>query len=152
MNTQLKYLFFFLLVITLNIAKAGKDFEFAYDGNGNRITITIVNDCQSARVAKTDTIMLLDSLVRERKSSFLEQPKIFPNPVHDYFTIDFSQNNQIENATISIYNLNGNLMMQETGIYTNQTKVGICDYANGIYIVRVDYGAEKPFVQKIQKY
>jgi hypothetical protein len=134
-----------LLLLFANEAMAQKKFTFAYDGNGNRTSITYANTC-GARVRDTTEAEIVDEKIQIVKS-----PSLYPNPAKLFFTVSFPNDILMENATLEIYNLEGNLVFRETEIYTQHTRVDVCNIASGMYIVKVDYGAEKPFITKLQK-
>lgn len=58
--------------------------------------------------------------------------KVFPNPANDNITLTNLQNN----ATITIYNLQGQKMM-ETVVKNTVTRINLHHYENGIYIIKV---------------
>lgn len=59
--------------------------------------------------------------------------KIFPNPANEYFTITFDRNKLIDNVEISIYNLEGELLLTKNVI--NSNFVDVSNLASGFYII-----------------
>jgi len=58
---------------------------------------------------------------------------LYPNPNNGNFTIDIEN---IENATIEIYNLSGQLILKEI-VFKNVTQIDLKEYQKGLYIVKI---------------
>jgi hypothetical protein len=73
---------------------------------------------------------------------------IFPNPANDNITIE--NNSQINNGSISIYNIQGQMLIQQP-LQLNKTEINISNFAKGIYILKFECNdgfAVKKFVKK----
>jgi hypothetical protein len=74
----------------------------------------------------------------------------YPNPSQQYIT--FKGNVIIQNASISIYNTLGALVMHQSDIiYINSHQINIQDIADGIYTVVVKSENSGPYVFKLLK-
>ncbi|MEI6695846.1 MAG: LamG-like jellyroll fold domain-containing protein [Bacteroidota bacterium] len=63
--------------------------------------------------------------------------QIFPNPASDHITINTGQIQNQQNTTVSIYDIQGQLLLQQT-IVQLQTELNISHLANGVYLVKVN--------------
>lgn len=68
-----------------------------------------------------------------------EKIKIYPNPAQDYVRVDLPKN--INQASLYIYNLTGQLVLQKQITQPNQT-VPITELGNGVYVFVVESGGE----------
>ncbi|HEV7230786.1 MAG TPA: GH25 family lysozyme [Bacteroidia bacterium] len=62
--------------------------------------------------------------------------KLFPNPANDHITIENVVFNENENETISVYNMQGQLILEQH-VQQRQTEIDISNFKNGLYIVRL---------------
>jgi len=69
---------------------------------------------------------------------------LFPNPTNEIFTIDIGK---FEDATIEIYNLSGQLVLQKIFV-DNTTQVTLTNYPKGLYLVKI-ITVNKVSVEKI---
>lgn len=77
----------------------------------------------------------------------LNSISIYPNPAENELTIDFSAtNNKIE--SISILNLQGQLIDSFNGSAENVQKIKTTNYSKGIYILQVNSSSNQKFIQK----
>lgn len=76
---------------------------------------------------------------------------IFPNPVKEYFNIELSNSKGLnENTFISVYNIQGQLIIQQSIKQTN-TEVDISKLSKGLYIVKVDALTNTTFKKLIKE-
>lgn len=149
------FLFFLCSFLYLQL-KAEKKFVFAYDLNGNRTTLTFTSTCRKknpkdSTITMNDTIStdMPDTAVLNQLKQVL-QPAIYPTLVHTDFLLSFPED--IRNGILQISDMNGNIIYTESGIYTSNTVVRMCNVSAGMYTVTVYYNDnKKPFVQKIIK-
>ncbi len=133
---------------------AEKTFVFAYDDNGNRTTLTFVSTCRmkqpkdTTATPKDTTVTVEDSKLIDSVST-VTQPRVYPTLVRTEFLLSFPAD--LQNATLHIIDLQGNILYTETGITTAHTLVNACNLPAGMYQVVVYYGQQPPFVQKIIK-
>jgi hypothetical protein len=83
--------------------------------------------------------------LRKTKSELI----VFPNPAKDVLNVYLIQFKNLQNNSISIYNIQGQLLLQQ-GIKQQQTEINISSYAKGIYIVKV-INDDNPVVSKFIK-
>jgi len=62
---------------------------------------------------------------------------IYPNPSSDKLTLDIQQFKNLQKTTVSIYDIQGQLLLQQDIKYL-QTEINIASFAKGIYIVKVN--------------
>jgi len=67
--------------------------------------------------------------------------QIFPNPATNSLTLNLAQLKDIQNSTVSIYDIQGKLLLQQK-IMQQQTELNISQFAKGIYIVKVNNDKE----------
>ncbi len=100
-------------------------------------------DIQVSKIASTS--------VNKTKKQFLDFT-IYPNPTSDLITIDL-ESSVSGNAEIEIYNLNGNLIRNNTQfleIGLNYFTENLSNLSDGLYYIRISNGLETK-VKKIQK-
>jgi len=61
---------------------------------------------------------------------------LYPNPATNSLTLNLAQLKSLQNTTVSIYDIQGKLLMQQN-IYQLQTELNIAAFAKGIYFVKV---------------
>lgn len=116
------------------ISNAGTSYLFSYDDNGNRITVTYINNCKQSQ--PTDSTIQDTIMIKELKYNISEiSPKVYPNPINDYFIVNIPDLTQ--SMTLTIYDMYGNIIMEEDNIYTSKTIVRSCAFASGTYIIRI---------------
>ena len=62
---------------------------------------------------------------------------LYPNPTSNNLIIDLQALNDVQNTTISIYDIQGQLLLQQT-IEQSLTTLNIASFAKGIYVVKVN--------------
>ncbi|NVN95702.1 MAG: T9SS type A sorting domain-containing protein [Bacteroidetes bacterium] len=62
---------------------------------------------------------------------------IYPNPATSKLTINLQQLTSLQNTTVSIYDVQGKLLLQQN-ITQPQTELNIAPLAKGIYILKVN--------------
>lgn len=60
---------------------------------------------------------------------------VFPNPTNSQLTIQSSK--KLSNATIKLYNITGQLIIQKTNVSGDNFIIDLSDYAKGIYILEI---------------
>jgi len=66
---------------------------------------------------------------------------LFPNPATNSLTLNLSQLKNLQNTTVSIYDIQGKLLLQQK-IMLQQTELNISQFAKGICIVKVNNDKE----------
>ena len=69
------------------------------------------------------------------------QLHLFPNPATNTLTLNLSQQQGLQNATVSIYDIQGKQLLQQS-ITEAQTQIDISSFAKGIYIVKLQTDKE----------
>lgn len=79
----------------------------------------------------TDSLLYTNIASQNNEQSL----KIFPNPTNNKITIETLSTNK--DKSISIYNLQGQLLFQQTSKYKN-TEIDVSRFPNGMYFVKVE--------------
>ena len=61
---------------------------------------------------------------------------VYPIPASDKLTIDIQEINEFHKATVSFYDIQGQLLLQQT-IKQSQIEINISSFAKGVYIIKV---------------
>ena len=88
--------------------------------------------------------------VSKNENNVNHKIQIFPNPVKDYFTIDFGQEKYIHH--INIYNTIGELIISfpiDTKLTTSQ--FDLSDFPPGMYLVKISDTNQDQIIRKILK-
>jgi len=75
--------------------------------------------------------------------------RIFPNPANEIITIDLNNRGNLQNTTISIYDMQGKILLKQA-ISQQQTEFNVSQFARGIYVVKV-YNDRNAFISKFVK-
>ena len=129
-------------------AKADKTYSFSYDANGNRTAVAFQSTCGERR---KDTTQRLDTIAETalKEIKAVTTPAAYPNPVHDFLIISLPELQKV--ATLQIFDMNGNVVFKDDAVTTLQSVIKTCGLAAGTYTIVLNYGADKPFVQKMVK-
>ena len=136
-------------------AQAQNQVTYGYDASGNRIKRVIVLPSKSPSPpaetemeteAKTET-----ETEAEPKTEEQVEPKIFsemlkdfsvriyPNPTKGDLTVEIQSLPDENTATLRLYSMSGNLILQRTGVRNIET-LNISNQAAGIYILKITSG------------
>jgi hypothetical protein len=74
--------------------------------------------------------------ISERMSQNTNIINIYPNPATDRINIDLHNSFQLQKTYISIYNIQGQLLLQKP-ITQKKSELNICELSKGVYIVKV---------------
>lgn len=126
----LKTTLFAAFLLGCSIASAQVSYE--YDNAGNRVSRTIT--LTKSAVVTNDTLPkpateMLDGL----------QVKIYPNPTKGQLNVSLSGLADNETGTISIYALNGQLILKENAS-SSLTELNISEQPTGTYIMKIIVG------------
>jgi hypothetical protein len=111
-----------------NIPQGSCGVMFTYDNGGNRIKREYL--CPAARVAAPAVV--------EKEIEKIETA--YPNPSDGNVTLYFSRG--LEDATITVMDVNGNFIRQLKGSGT-KLNIDLNNVPDGIYIIRIDKKDEK---------
>lgn len=130
-NNHMKRNFIFLLFFII---------ASSYVKSQTVVNLNLPYNCNSTHVG-----------IDEQKGNKHAKLVIFPNPSEGNFTINVEYKNNIEKATIRIYNYEGKIVLNES-IYCNSTKfikqINLQNIVSGNYIV-VFKNAEKEISTKL---
>ncbi len=116
-----------------------QDIEVTIDGSGsvfiNDAQVTIADIVTDNGVVHVIDAVLLPviSSADDIQTDFVNQ--VFPNPVNDWLQIDMTDN--IDNVTISVVNIAGQVILQET-CSGNSATINVSDLASGSYILKLE--------------
>lgn len=111
------------------------------------VSLTTTNEYGSNTVTHEDYIEIL--LTGIRINAALDGVSIYPNPVNDLLTVDFTKS-EIENASIEIHNISGEVVYTREGIPVaggNYT-VDVSGFEDGLYFVTIK-SEEKSIREKV---
>ncbi len=88
----------------------------------------------------TDAIISMTVIPKETTgisdNEISNQIMIYPNPAKENLTIDFKNNVYIQNNIVYIYNLGGQLLLQQS-IKQEKTNLNISNLTKGMYIIKI---------------
>ncbi len=104
-----------------------------------------VTYCDSSYLQKSPNAIISVQVIPQGTlgiSSLLsDKIKIYPNPAEDNLIIELAKDKTLQNTTISIYNIQGQLLLSEN-IKQSQTILNIAEFAKGIYLIKVRNDSE----------
>lgn len=127
------------------ILKAGLPlffYEYTYDLCGNRILRNVImfnTNISSYNNFLEEENDFMDTLYF--KESYIDniadiQINVFPNPTQGKLKISIDKNNNINNSTLELYNINGAKIFSKQNLEEN-TYIDIMDQPTGIYVMRI---------------
>ena len=148
MKKSASILIFFACVFSYLHMRADKTFTFTYDANGNRTTVAFTSTCGERRKDTTQRIdTTAEHAIKEIKA--VNTPSAYPNPVHDFVIISLPELQKV--ANLQIIDMYGNIVFKDDAVTNLQSVIKTCGLTAGTYTIVLNYGADKPFVQKIVK-
>jgi photosystem II stability/assembly factor-like uncharacterized protein len=78
----------------------------------------------------------LSQLTEINKKSIQTNLFIFPNPATNSLTLNLAELKNLQNTTVSIYDIQGKLLLQQNRLQP-QTELDISGFAKGIYIIKL---------------
>jgi hypothetical protein len=98
------------------------------------ITVTSsLNGCVGPAISFDITVCYPNGIENDNLSSHIN---IYPNPANDNITIEKTTFNNIKDAIISIYNIQGQLLIQQP-LRQTKTEINILKLAKGLYILKI---------------
>lgn len=142
-----------------------RNFTYAYDGMGNRITRTyVLLACPTCRTAQQDSTKVADSLFAIAQNTVIELPKIltekvifdgtlelkniYPNPTQGNFVVQFTD--IVVNGNVQLLDIQGN-KMDEFTISGREWQLDISLFPAGNYILNIHTNDGKIYTKKIVK-
>lgn len=142
-----------------------RNFTYAYDGMGNRISRTYaLLACPSCRTTKQDSTKVTDSIFAIAQTTIIELPQtptekvtydisielrnIYPNPTQGNFVVQFTD--IVSNATVQIIDMQGN-KLDEQILSGSQWQLDISLFPAGNYILIIRTQEGKAYNKKIIK-
>jgi len=99
---------------------------------GDYFTIVNVNGCNS----DSSNIIHFDYIGINENNITSDGFFIYPNPAKDMLMIELQNHKNLENTSVSIYNIQGKLLLQQA-IENPQTAINIEKFAKGVYTVKL---------------
>lgn len=128
------YLIFLALLLSFafnNKVFAQRCLAFRYDADGNRISRTVMTNCQNVReTIEEPEIDVLDLEVR-----------VYPNPTNGDFKVIMPESIKHENSCYEMYDING-VLISGGNIYEFETDIDIGDHPAGVYLIKITNGAD----------
>jgi hypothetical protein len=130
-----------LILFSGQILQAQNKIKFSYDTAGNQINREIcLGSCFTGKPAKR--IKEVEALTDDDLKKLSEKDAIsyYPNPVKEelYLKWEVVQDNPIN--TIRVYSILGNMVKNYQGTDTiNSLNISFREYANGVYLVSINY-------------
>jgi Secretion system C-terminal sorting domain len=141
----MKYVYFFLLLLSCFYANAQDKIVFTYDTAGNQTLRELCISCTNpnAKYIKDPKQLTKEDLITSDVSDLISY---YPNPVEQelYLSWQLANNNAV--MTIQIYDLNGRLLQSYNGLESaNLQTIPFASYPTGIYAVVLAYsdGSQK---------
>ena len=134
----------------------GQAVAFGYDAAGNRtsrvIDLSPQNSSQSSSFEDIDSFYD-DNLPQTRSTVREETPRyedklgernviIYPNPTRGMIRIEFQGYGEMDNARLLLYNIQGNLLLQENNVESSAT-LDLSSYPAGMYILILIEGSAR---------
>ncbi len=74
---------------------------------------------------------------------------VYPNPTSGEILVSIPQNDAAGSHTVALFDMNGH-MLSEQEVYTNEVRMDLSEYANGVYFIKINSG-ENVITQKVVK-
>ncbi|NVN95871.1 MAG: T9SS type A sorting domain-containing protein [Bacteroidetes bacterium] len=113
--------------------------------NGNYFSIVTINGCLS----DSSNILYCNYIGINDIYSIADDFYIYPNPVKENLIIELKGNKILQNTSVSIYTIHGQLLKQIT-LKENKTVIDTHSFASGVYIIKLNDEKEK-FVSSFLK-
>lgn len=111
--------------------------------NPDKIIITFYSSTKTSGAAKPGSMLTVDAIATEGSTTGINNNtisntvKVYPTIASDYLFINLSENS-IQNTTVEICNLNGQILQTETLQKNELNKnINVSNIAKGLYLVRV---------------
>jgi hypothetical protein len=101
---------------------------------GNNISIANIDILDLVLYRYTATYKSFTNGITENKDNV--QLSIYPNPATNNLCINLQQLNDLQNTSVTVFDMQGKLLLQQT-ITQQQTELNINQFAKGIYVVKV---------------
>lgn len=133
---MIKYtLIFIIMLFVISLSFAGASYFYVYDNNGNRTSVAYVSSCR--KKAPTETIETVFT------------SKVYPNPASNYVNLSFTE--PLNKAVLRVYDVNGSIVIYETGLSAMHLIVDIADLSAGTYMVEIKQEENTLLIQKLVK-
>lgn len=129
-----------LLVFLFSVtAQAQITVNFTYDGNGNRLTRSVI--ILKSAILHPDSLEAKQAVKPLDDQIGLQKTRIYPNPTKGLLRIDFPELSSTE-SMIRVYDPSGRLIVQKPAI-SSGNNVDLSAYPPGFYIMVIHIGHEK---------
>jgi hypothetical protein len=102
---------------------------------GNNIKIRFISENDYSNSTFIDNI-LVNTTLSTATIDVSHQVMIYPNPANSFTTLELSEVMDIKNATMTIYNQLGQVMVKQP-VRSNKMKVNTFNYASGMYFIEI---------------
>lgn len=76
--------------------------------------------------------------MRLRLKGIVSGYRLYPNPMDDFFTIEYSNDIIAASKTLRIYDIYGKMIKeQQLSLNENQVNINVADYPEGVYFVQI---------------
>ncbi|WP_298878605.1 RICIN domain-containing protein [uncultured Polaribacter sp.] len=119
--------------------------KFLYHEEDGSVTNKVVADENDQR-SIWEAIPTSQSLSVDNNKLTVSSLKVYPNPTNNKFTIAL---NNIDNASISIYNILGKKVYQKSNVKESLEIMNSNRFESGVYLIRVTDGKQKAYFKKL---
>ncbi len=119
--------------------------KFLYHEEDGSVTNKVVADENDQR-SIWEAIPTSQSLSVDNNKLTISSLKVYPNPTNNKFTIAL---NNIDNASISIYNILGKKVYQKSNVKESLEIINNNRFETGVYLIRVTDGKQKAYFKKL---
>jgi len=133
----MKTRFLFLIIITIGVfcfrQAQAQGVSYGYDASGNRISrvITIPPPLKSSKSEPTGEEQVYSEVLKDFTV------KIYPNPTKGELTVEIGQLPEGKTASLRLYNLQGKLILQRTGLHDGSEHLNISHHPTGVYLMKI---------------
>ena len=139
MNYELRIMktrFLFLIIITIGVfccrQAQAQGVSYGYDAAGNRISRVItMPPLRSSKSEPTGEEKVYSEVLKDFTVN------IYPNPTKGDLTVEIGQLPEGRTASLLLYNLQGKLILQRTGLHDGSEHLNIGAQPAGIYLMKI---------------
>ncbi|AZA83525.1 hypothetical protein C1637_15280 [Chryseobacterium lactis] len=146
-----------LVCTTVSVSAQGTEIYFKYDEAGNQRyrgpDVSAKQVPETSSEAKSKTTSLATSSIIDEKA-FWKQIRLYPVPVNDYLTIDWTEEVDGLIESVSLYQhstVHWKFQQQNLPDLNKQLKINMTGYDWGIYIIRFTLKDGRIFSKNITK-
>jgi len=130
-----RFQFFIIIVMGVLCCRQAQaqGVSYGYDASGNRISrvITIPPPLKSSKSEPTAEEKVYSEVLKDFSVN------IYPNPTKGELTVEIGQLPEGKTASLRLYNLQGKLILQRTGLHDGSEHLNIGAQPAGIYLMKI---------------